>query len=57
MEKHMDRLRAEWANTSPKSRIILGIILGAVIIFAALSLTGIVDFAPVSTGVTEVPNK
>ena len=48
----MDRLRSEWANTSAKSRIVLGIVLGVVIIFAALSLTGVIDFSPVSTGVT-----
>jgi hypothetical protein len=50
----MDRLRSEWANTSAKSRIVLGVILGVVIIFAALSLTGVIDFAPVQTGVTPV---
>lgn len=50
----MDRLRSEWANTSPKSRIILGVILGAALIFAALSLTGVLDFAPVQTGVTQI---
>ncbi len=50
----MDRLRSEWANTSAKSRIIVGIGLGIVIIFAALSITGVLDFAPVQTGVTSV---
>ena len=50
----MDRLRSEWANTSAKSRLVLGVLLGAVIIFAALSLTGVIDFAPVQTGVTEI---
>lgn len=50
----MDRLRSEWANTSAKSRIILGIVLGAAVIFMMLSVTGIVDFAPVSTGVTDI---
>lgn len=50
----MDRLRSEWANTSPKSRIVLGVILGAALIFLALSLTGVIDFAPVQTGTTPI---
>jgi hypothetical protein len=50
----MDRLRSEWANTSAKSRIVLGVILGVVIIFAVLSLTNVIDFAPVQTGITPV---
>lgn len=52
----MDRLRSEWANTSTKSRIIMGVILGAALIFLALSLGGAVNLAPVDTGVTEVKN-
>ncbi|MBG0738870.1 hypothetical protein IV500_05470 [Paeniglutamicibacter antarcticus] len=48
----MDRLRSEWANTSTKSRIILGVILGVALIFMALSVTGVIDFSPVQTGIT-----
>lgn len=50
----MDRLRSEWANTSTKSRIIMGIIIGAALIFLFMSVTGAVDLAPVQTGVTEI---
>lgn len=53
----MDRLRSEWANTPARSRIILGIGLAAVLVFAALSFTGIIDFNPVSTGVVEQVKK
>lgn len=51
----MDRLRSEWANTSAKSRAILGVILGVALIALALSVTGVIDMAPVETGVTQVP--
>jgi hypothetical protein len=50
----MDRLRSEWANTSAKSRIVLGVVLGVALIVLALSLTGVIDMAPVQTGVTPV---
>jgi hypothetical protein len=50
----MDRLRSEWANTSTKSRIVLGVVLGVALIVLALSLTGVIDMAPVQTGVTSV---
>lgn len=48
----MDRLRNEWANTSTKSRIIMAVVFGAALVFLAMSLGGVVDFAPVETGVT-----
>ncbi|MET4143731.1 hypothetical protein [Arthrobacter sp. UYCo732] len=50
----MDRLRSEWANTSAKSRIVLGVILGVALVVMALSLTGVIDLAPVQTGTTAV---
>lgn len=48
----MDRLRNEWANTSTKSRIVMAVVFGAALIFLAMSLGGVVDFAPVETGVS-----
>lgn len=50
----MDRLRSEWANTSTKSRVILGVILGVALVVLALSVTGVIDMAPVQTGVTQI---
>lgn len=48
----MDRLRSEWANTPARNRVILGILMSAALVFMALSLTGVIDFAPVQTGVS-----
>lgn len=50
----MDRLRSEWANTSTKSRIVLGVVMGVALIVLALSLTGVIDMAPVQTGISPV---
>ncbi|GAA4035648.1 hypothetical protein GCM10023063_20280 [Arthrobacter methylotrophus] len=50
----MDRLRSEWANTSTKSRIVLGVVLGVALVLMALSVTGVIDFSPVQTGVTQI---
>lgn len=50
----MDRLRNEWANTSVKSRAILGVVMGVALIVLALSLSGVIDMAPVQTGVTQI---
>ncbi|ACL42106.1 hypothetical protein Achl_4155 (plasmid) [Pseudarthrobacter chlorophenolicus A6] len=50
----MDRLRSEWANTSARSRVILGVVLGVALVVLALSVTGVIDMAPVQTGVTQI---
>lgn len=50
----MDRLRSEWANTSAKSRVILGVILGVALVVLALSVSGVIDMAPVETGVSQI---
>ncbi|WP_456508813.1 hypothetical protein [Arthrobacter sp. TE12232] len=50
----IDRPRSEWANTSAKSRLVRGIIVGVALLVLALSLTGVIDIAPVQTGVTSI---
>jgi hypothetical protein len=50
----MDRLRSEWANTSAKSRIVLGVVLGVALVVLALSVTGVIDLFPVQAGVTSI---
>jgi hypothetical protein len=50
----MDRLRSEWAKTSNTSKIVLGALLAVALVVCVLSFTGVIDLAPVQTGVTQL---
>lgn len=50
----MEKLRAEWDKTSSTSRILLGVLLLAAVVFLGLSFGGIIDPFGVSEGVTTV---
>lgn len=50
----MNKLKMEWDRTSTRSKIILGVLLAAVLIFAVLSWNGTFDPFGVDTG-TVIP--
>lgn len=47
----MNKLQQSWNQTSTKSKIILGILLAAVLVFAVVSWNGTFDPFGVDTGV------
>lgn len=53
----MDYLRQQWAITNKKLILVMGIVFAIAAVVAVLSLTGIIDVAPVQTGVSPVVKK
>jgi hypothetical protein len=50
----MNFIRNEWAKTNKKLILVLGIVFAVGAVIAMLSVTGVIDFSPVQTGVTSI---
>lgn len=50
----MDFLRQQWAITNKKLILVLGIVIAVGAVLAIMSTTGVLDLAPVETGVTQI---
>lgn len=50
----MDFLRHQWAITNKKLLLVMAIVFAVGAVVAIMSVTGVIDVAPVQTGVTPV---